>query len=237
MGATLREGGRSCVARCVHGRRRGSSGGATRRRRHELGVPPGRYRPQERLSYLDGDVPSYPLPTWVWSDSALSDGARRLRQLHDASAGFSVDGAVWQAPARTPAEVFCHNDFAPHNLVYRNERIVGAIDFDFCAPGPRIWDIAYLATRIVPLAAEPPAGAPGMGDARRRTQLLLDVYGDDDSRDPSITVTELIRVAALRLHDLAGLSRSKAVELGSPRLATDADAYDRDGRYLATWQP
>jgi hypothetical protein len=28
-------------------------------------------RGQERLSYLDGDVPAYPLPQWVWRDEVL----------------------------------------------------------------------------------------------------------------------------------------------------------------------
>lgn len=108
---------------------------------------------RERLSYLPGDVPAYPLPEWVWSDDVLRDGAQRLRRLHDASIGLASDGAVWQSPVKIPAEVVCHNDFSPHNLVFREGRIVGAIDFDFCSPGPRLWDIAYYATRIVPLGA------------------------------------------------------------------------------------
>src|SRR5664279_298590 len=70
---------------------------------HPLGIEVGR----ERLSFVEGDVPLYPLPDWVWADAVLEDGARRLRQLHDASVGFGLDGAVWQAPAKVPAEVIC----------------------------------------------------------------------------------------------------------------------------------
>ncbi|MCU4187017.1 phosphotransferase [Acidiferrimicrobium sp. IK] len=168
----------------------------------------------------------------MWVDEVVWDGAKRLRQLHDASVGFAVDGAVWQAPARIPAEVVCHNDFAPHNLVFRDERIAGAIDFDFCSPGPPVWDIAYFATRIVPLTADPPAGGPGMDQGRRRTQLILDAYG----RGVDITIDDVIRVAIIRLHQLAQLSRSKADELSLPQLRSDADAYDRDGRFLAAWR-
>jgi len=72
---------------------------------------------RERLSYLPGDVPASPLPEWVWSDDVLRDGARRPRRLHDASIGFANDGAVWQSPVKIPAEVVCHNDLSPHNLV------------------------------------------------------------------------------------------------------------------------
>jgi len=188
---------------------------------------------RERLTYLHGDVPVYPLPAWVWADRVLSEGARRLRRLHDASVGFSSDGAVWQSPAKIPAEVVCHNDFAPHNLVFRDGRIIGAIDFDFCSPGPRVWDISYFATRAVPLTAESPEGAPGMGQARRRVEIILDAYGSDQT----ITFEDVVRVAIIRLHDLADLSRRKAEELDKPRLAADATSYDRDGHYLATmWQ-
>ncbi|HYI33413.1 MAG TPA: phosphotransferase, partial [Glaciibacter sp.] len=108
---------------------------------------------RERLSYVHGDVPLYPMPDWVWSEEVLTDGARRLRQLHDASIGFGLDDAVWQSPAKVPAEVICHNDFSPHNLAFVDGAFVGAIDFDMCSPGPRLWDIAYFATRVVPLTA------------------------------------------------------------------------------------
>jgi hypothetical protein len=180
---------------------------------------------RERLSYIHGDVPVYPL-----ADQVLVDGAQRLRRLHDASIGFSSDDAIWQSPAKIPAEVVCHNDFSPHNLAFRDRRIVGAIDFDFCSPGPRLWDIAYFATRIAPLTATPPQNAPGMDDARRRVQTILDAYGDDHV----MTWEDVVRVAIIRLYDLAGLSRQKAAELRKPQILEDAKAYDRDGHYLAT---
>lgn len=182
----------------------------------------------EILSFLDGNVPLYPLPHFVWDDSVLVDGARRLRQLHDASIGFAVDDAVWQSPTRIPSEVICHNDFAPHNLAFNDEgAIVGAIDFDMCSPGPRLWDIAYFATRACPLTADPPEGAPGPEDAQRRIELVLDAYGSGASwRD-------VVRVAVTRLDDLAALSVEKADELFLPQLRAEAVAYERDAGYLA----
>ena len=161
---------------------------------------------RERLSYLHGEVPTYPLPDWVWGDDNIQEGARRLRALHDASIGFASDGAVWQSPAKIPAEVICHNDFSPHNLVYRDRRVVGVIDFDFCSPGPRVRDLAYFATRAVPLTADPPPNAPGMDQARQRVQTILDAYGGDHG----LTRDDVLRVAIIRLHDLARLSRRKS---------------------------
>lgn len=188
--------------------------------------PQGVEEGRERLSFVAGDVPLYPLPAWVWDDAVIEAGARRLRELHDASVGFGLDGAIWQSPAKVPAEVICHNDFAPHNLVFRGGALVGAIDFDMCSPGPRLWDIAYFATRVVPLTAATPTGAPGMDDARRRVALLLRSYGSD------ATWNDVLRVAAIRLHDLAELSIRKADELGKPHLREEAEEYAADARYL-----
>lgn len=188
-----------------------------------LGVECGR----ERLTFVGGEVPLYPLPTWVWEESVLVDGARRLRQLHDASIGFGMDGAVWQSPAKVPAEVICHNDFAPHNLAFAAGQLTGAIDFDMCSPGPRLWDLAYFATRAVPLTQDPPSNAPGMNHARRRVQVILAAYGSEE------TWEDVVRVAVIRLWDLADMSRVKAVELGKPELNGDADMYERDARFLA----
>jgi Ser/Thr protein kinase RdoA (MazF antagonist) len=182
---------------------------------------------RERLSFVHGDVPLYPLPAWVWSRAVLARGGAMLRRLHDASIGFATDGAVWQSPAKIPAEVVCHNDFAPHNLAFDDGVIVGAIDFDMCSPGPRLWDIAYFATRAVPLTATTPEGAPGMDEARARVALVLEAYGSD------ATWNDVIRIAVLRLHDLASMSREKAVELGRPHLADDATGYERDAAFLA----
>jgi Ser/Thr protein kinase RdoA (MazF antagonist) len=104
---------------------------------------------------------------------------------------------------------------------------VGAIDFDMCSPGPRIWDIAYFATRIVPLTSGTLPNAPGMEHARRRVELILDAYGSD------ATWSDVLRVAVIRLHDLADISRKKAVELAKPDLADHAEMYERDARFLA----
>lgn len=48
-----------------------------------------------------------------------------------------------------------------------------------------------------------------------------------------MTWDDVVRVAIIRLHDLASFSRQKADELDHPRLLDDADFYDSDGRYLA----
>jgi Ser/Thr protein kinase RdoA (MazF antagonist) len=128
---------------------------------------------REVLSFISGCVP-HEMPEWVWSLVVLADAARALRQWHDATSQFDVIGAVWNSDAHEPVEVICHNDFAPYNCVFRAGRFAGAIDFDLCSPGPRLWDIAYTAYRYVPLM--PPANA--------------DVADGDQERSP-FEVTEM----------------------------------------------
>jgi Ser/Thr protein kinase RdoA (MazF antagonist) len=106
---------------------------------------------RDSVSYLAGEVPQYPLPAWSWSEDILTDAAWHLAQLHAAGADFDITDASWQIPAHEPVEVICHNDFAPYNMVFAQGRLTGVIDWDTASPGPRVWDLAYLTYRLVPL--------------------------------------------------------------------------------------
>jgi Phosphotransferase enzyme family len=181
---------------------------------------------REILTFVEGEVPLYPLPQWVWSDLALADAGRLLRALHDASIGFDQTAASWQWSVNEPVEVIRHNDFAPHNLAFRGGRVVGAIDFDLCSPGPRVSDIANLATRMVPLTSELHAGAVGQDEWPRRIQLLLDAYGSN------LDWREVVRAAIPRLQEEADFTRALAEAQSKPGLLDDAELYDRDVRHL-----
>jgi glycopeptide antibiotics resistance protein len=104
--------------------------------------------------YIPGDV-SHAEPHDDYPDAVVTDVAARLRQWHDATLTFPRSpNDVWWQPGKFPAEVICHVDFAPYNHVFRDGRFVGAIDFDVCYPGPRLWDLAYTAYRYVPLTPD-----------------------------------------------------------------------------------
>ena len=79
---------------------------------------------------------------------------------------------------------------------------------------------------MVPLTAEHPENAPDPEQVDRRLELLLETYGSDHSR------ADVIRVAIIRLRDLAEFSRSKALELNKPNLESDAAQYERDASHL-----
>ncbi|MGC3995027.1 MAG: aminoglycoside phosphotransferase family protein [Propionicimonas sp.] len=183
---------------------------------------------RERLSFVAGVVPAYPMPAWVWSAEVLDDAARLLRRLHDASLPLAGVRDGWRAPVREPAEVVCHNDFAPYNLVFVHGRLAGVIDFDYATPGPRAWDLSYLAYRLVPLTgwtdpAEPP------GEARReRLERLLATYGSPLSAD------DLLPVVVERLHALADFSDEASVRLANPELAEHARGYRDDAARITS---
>jgi Ser/Thr protein kinase RdoA (MazF antagonist) len=141
---------------------------------------------REILTFLPGEVGRYPLPAYMWSDSALTGAARLLRRYHDATVGFvPPSDAQWQMVYPDPAqhEVLCHNDFAPYNLTFVDEQPVGIIDFDWAGPGPRLWDLAYAAYRFVPVSYATDVVALGLADpARQATRLrrFCAAYGDAD---------------------------------------------------------
>jgi Ser/Thr protein kinase RdoA (MazF antagonist) len=133
---------------------------------------------------------------------------------------------MWQWPAGEPEDVICHNDFAPHNLAFTAGRVTGAIDFDLCAPGPRISDLANLATRMVPLTSEVHEGAVREDQWQRRIQILLAAYGS------VIAWADVVRAAIPRLREEARFTRALAAADVKPGLLDDAERYERDVLYL-----
>ena len=169
---------------------------------------------REILSYLPGDVGSYPLQPYMWFDDALVRAGRLLRQLHDASVGYAPDDAVWQMayPDATLHEVICHNDIAPYNTVFVDERRVAFFDFDTASPGPRWWDLAYAAYTFVPLAGfvpfldgttRPYESSAHAVERARRLQLLAETYGPHGSPNLVQSVVERLEAMCTLLADRA----------------------------------
>ena len=92
--------------------------------------------------------------------------------------------------------MICHNDFAPYNLVFRDGVPVGAINFEAAAPGPRAWDLAYLAYRLVPLAPPSNPDLPAQPDPEARLAQLCAAYGDIDPAAVLALVPQRLRALA-----------------------------------------
>jgi hypothetical protein len=139
--------------------------------------------PTEILTYIEGRSGK---DAWaeVADDAGLARFARLLRAYHDAVAGFRPPaGAVWMTSREElqPGQVVCHGDFGPWNVVWRDGRPVGILDWDCAGPGLAIDDVAYAIEYTAPfrdddtcvrwLAYEQPP------DRRRRIATFAEAYG------------------------------------------------------------
>ncbi|MGO4121254.1 phosphotransferase [Arthrobacter sp. YAF16] len=177
---------------------------------------------REILSFLPGDVVQYPLPEWIWHPSILRDAAGLLRQIHDSSVGLAHETLSWQLPNHEPVEVVCHNDFAPYNMVFQDQRFAGIFDFDAASPGPRIWDFAYLAYQLVPFIEGGGVAAPEGPERMGRLDELIAAYGLPFPR------RDVLRTLGARLVELADYSEGRAAATGRPELNDHAAMYRRD---------
>lgn len=99
-----------------------------------------------------------------------------VRSIHEASRGLAVP-QDWPVllPAPDAADLLCHNDLAPWNLVIDGERLV-FIDADGAGPSTRLWDLAYAAVAFCRVfAGEDPEGVAS------RLGAFLDGYGREDA--------------------------------------------------------
>ena len=57
---------------------------------------------QERLGYIEGDVPIPPFPAWAQTDEALASVAVLIRGLHDASTHIDLASGTWSGEMADP---------------------------------------------------------------------------------------------------------------------------------------
>lgn len=170
---------------------------------------------RELVSFLPGDVSNYPLSEAAASVEALVSAAQLLRAYHDASASFMSilqGNEVWMLPTREPAEVVCHGDYAPYNVVLQGNQAVAIIDFDTAHPAPRVWDIAYALYRWAPLTH--PDNQDGFGSEQEkfeRARLFCDVYGLDKANRVGLIAIVIERLQALVDFMLAEAARGNEV--------------------------
>ena len=136
---------------------------------------------RERLDFIEGDVPLPPYPQWARTDEALASVAQLMRGFHDASTGIDLGSGTWSAEMADPngGPVLCHNDVCLENVVFENGRAVALLDFDFAAPGRRVFDIASFARMCVPVDDNVSSARLGWPDQDlpSRLRLIVETYG------------------------------------------------------------
>jgi hypothetical protein len=185
---------------------------------------------REVLTYIEGEVGNgegfipykggrfdVQLPDYVWTDSVLARLGQLLRSHHDAAASFSWGDRQWRLETRHPVETICHNDLTPWNTVFQGGLPVAFIDWDVAAPGPRSWDLGFVAWRWVPFWRDEKCEAHGLPtgvrDKVRRFQLLLDAYGIAPEIGIMQAGIERVRQMQQHMRDLAATGSAWEVEL------------------------
>jgi len=139
-------------------------------------------RGREILTFLPGaTIP--PSLDGFRTETVLVETAQLLRRYHDAMTTLvAPPDTQWRFQVGAPrgGDVICHNDIAPWNTVVVDGHPTGFIDWDFAAPGPRVWDIAHALWRFVPLYDDEQYGSPA--EHARRMAAFCDAYGLSDRR-------------------------------------------------------
>ena len=120
------------------------------------------------------------------------------------------------------------------NMVFdADHRLVG-VDFDTCSPGSRVWDLPYLANRMIPFRAPETTQSPTMDVATRtdRLALLCNAYG------PHVQPGDVLAMLNDRVRDLYDVTSARAAEAGpTSELHGDLASYEADLAYLAELDP
>jgi Ser/Thr protein kinase RdoA (MazF antagonist) len=114
--------------------------------------------------------------------------AHLIRDYHQAVSDFRSLDATWSSGERmTEGQIVCHGDAAPWNVVWRDHRPVGLIDFDHAHPGAPADDVAYALRYIAPFYYDEEClrwlRFPDPPDRSERILTFVRAYGLDDSED------------------------------------------------------
>jgi phosphotransferase family enzyme len=152
---------------------------------------------REVLSFVDGEAAMAPVPPWALSEAALVSVAELLGRFHEAVIDFDVSGYHWTyaVPERFRHGYASHNDPNLDNVVFRNGRAVGLIDFDLAGPGSRVWDTALAARLWAPLRDPVDAVDEREGCPLSRFRRLVDACGLDPAE------RALVVDAVIETHD------------------------------------
>jgi hypothetical protein len=198
---------------------------------------------RERLEFIEGDAPAAPYPGWALTDRALTSVAELMARFHRASAAFDParPGLNWNDEIADPrgGNIVCHNDICLENVVFRQGVAVGLLDFDFCAPGRPVYDLAQFARMCVPIDDDESAALLGWDRPARpaRLRLVCDSYGLD--RAGRIELLEILDDAMAH----SGEFVKRHVDLGEPGFVLmwewmgGQERWDRRKRWWAADRP
>ena len=198
---------------------------------------------REVLTYIEGESGSDGFPQALHSNDGLVAFGAFIRRFHDAVRDFDPgpDAEYRIGPKQLrPGEVVCHGDLGYWNTVWRDDAIVGLIDWDFAEPAAPIHDVALAAMSTVPFLGNEHLGRFGLPsevDRRARLAAIARGYGDVSPGEIVEAATTGIRGEIGRLQSFAAAGRepwATNLERGQMKLFEAlADWIDEHGSSLA----
>lgn len=152
-------------------------------------------RGRDVLTFLDGSVAAASPQRWAASEELLASIAELLLDLHRAAAGFDAGEALFpRDPADVGPTVVTHLDVTPQNVVVRDGRAVGLIDFDLARRATAYLECRNTAMHWVPLADPADVYPEWQGiDQLRRLRLFVDAFGLGVEHRRSFVADEVAR--------------------------------------------
>lgn len=203
---------------------------------------------RETLAYVEGAVGTlgpHRLADSYQTLEACHQIGVWLRSFHEAQKGFQPDPALpWRmVPGRplAPGEVVVHHDAAPYNTVQRADGGLTVIDWDFCAPGDPVEDLAFCLWSWVPLWHDRHAVRREFGDVPTATALhkfaaIVEGYAADRPQRARLpeAIADIMEGHARGLEELAARGEPAFVRLLGMGYAGTAR---RDAQWLAERAP
>jgi hypothetical protein len=161
-------------------------------------------RGRETVAHINGSF----VHPYAWPEEGLIEIGRLLRALHDATAKFQPpEKAIWRPWCgrelnASGERVFGHCDLGPWNIVAREKRPVGFIDWEVAGPVDPMVEFAQTCWLNVQLHDDDIAEQQGLPPAltrARQMRLMADSYGLD-ARKRTLLVDTMIAYA---VHDAA----------------------------------
>jgi len=186
---------------------------------------------QEVLSYIEGVVP-HDMPAWIWNKSVIEEIALAQRHWHDATEDFDFRDGIWQIETNTNFEVICHNDFAPYNVVFKENQFKGLIDFDLCSPGSRLWDLSNTLYRFIPVMPcikekdNDEVSPFDVDEVIDRLDYFIKTYSKDQNKF-EYSLNEVLKMISIRLMTISDWTLRFATQTNNENLLKNSDMYKR----------
>ncbi|QQS20412.1 phosphotransferase [Candidatus Saccharibacteria bacterium] len=136
----------------------------------------------------------------ITNDDGLRSYAKLLRAYHDAVGGYKPPSNLEWANGQkklNPGQIICHGDFGPWNIVWKDGKPVGIVDWDLAHPNTPEYDILYALEYSAPFRGDETAiqwhHFETIPDRKRRIKIFLEAYGTPIIKDIVSKVAALQR--------------------------------------------